>query len=185
MVELLSEHYASWVVEHVLRTFSTDGCSGNSDDIALSVQATRVFRAEQVLVESKFGTSTELARDWENRLPKGVGRCDGDASSSSGGSDDGSASCSNFSSAEDEFVNIVKSEGLGLIEDGSGLRKIRTFLRRNLSSVTKTRFQQLFEARAEWKKEDLLYYLVGLDGGESLLVKWARGTQGGTIFSKR
>ena len=174
VVAALNEHYVSWVVEHVLRTFSSEGCSGTSDHVALSVNAARFFRAEQVLVECNVGTSSELAREWKTRLPRGVGT--GAVQQEEGGEPN----------VEETFVNLVRQEGLGLIEqDGIGLRKIRTFLRRDLSIVTKTRFQQLFEARSEWTKDDLLYYLIGLEGGEGLLMKWARATQGGTVFSKR
>mgnify|MGYP001494515357 CR=1 FL=1 len=168
MVTALTDDYVPWDVEHVVRIFSVDGCSGTSDVVGLSAKAVRMFRAEQVLVESSnngsstSSTITELAREWSTRLPKGIEVEDAEKNNT--------------------FVALVKFEGLGLINGDH----IHTFFRRNLANVPLVRFQQLFQERTEWQKEDLLRYLIGLEGeGVTLLVKWARAGNGGTTFTKR
>ena len=168
VVATLQDTYASWIIEHILRSFSMQGCTDTSKVIGLNIQATRMFRAEQVLVESSSNgsstssTITELAREWSTRLPKGIEVEDAEKNNT--------------------FVALVKFEGLGLINGDH----IHTFFRRNLANVPLVRFQQLFQERTEWQKEDLLRYLIGLEGeGVTLLVKWARAGNGGTTFTKR
>jgi hypothetical protein len=177
MVSALEEHYAPWVVEHVLRSFSKHGSSSTTELVGLDIQLTQNFRAQQVLVEAGASNNSsavsELARDWASRLPDGA-HVDGEMVT-----DDEKSSNNNNSAEVSVFLSLIQQKGLGLV-DGD---RVRAFFREDLSTVPRVRFQQLFEEREEWCKEDLLPYLVGLEGaGESLLVKYTRGS---TKFTKR
>ena len=199
VVSALEENYAAWVVEHVLRSYTTEGCESAAETVSLSVLATRIFRAEQILFESNGDTyASQLAAEWSNRLPKGTDVREEEVAEMAkvakvakvaGDGKDQSEEQQEEDKSELGFIALVRKEGLGMIDGKNKL--VRKFSRKELSITPKIRFQQLFAARAEWRKDDLLSYLVGLDGGstekgaEILLVKWTRSGQGGAVFTKR
>ena len=71
------------------------------------------------------------------------------------------------------YLMLITPKGLAIIENGL----VKLFLERNLPEDTKTRFEQLFKAKAAWKAREIAPYVqkLCLNGGiDAVLLKWCR-----------
>lgn len=175
VVSALSDQFEPWVIEHVLRLYSTEGPNSVLTTIGLDERRTQTFRAIQLLERlgqtEKVLVST-IADEWARSLPSRLlPKVDGD----------------DYSHV---FTDLVRTEALALVNKEATGDICQRFFAQDLPLSAEERFEKLFEMQQKWEKEDLVSYLKAVPGDlASMLLKFTRSTNVGTggkiIYTRR
>ena len=174
VVAVLSDQFEAWVVEHVLRLYSTEDTDSVLMTVGLDERRTQTFRAIQLLErleQSEKVLISSIADEWVRSLPSRLApNIDRDANA-------------------EAFADLIKQEALALVsKEATGLMCQR-FFARDLPLSAEQRFEELFRMQQKWKKEDLVYFLKGVPGDlANMLLKFTRSTNvgtEGTIYTRR
>jgi hypothetical protein len=175
VVSALSGQFESWVVDHVLRLYSTEDTDSVLTTIGLDERRTQTFRAIQLL--ERLGQTekvlvSSIADEWAHSLPaRLLPKVEGDA----------------YAQA---FSDLVRTEALALVHKEATGDTCQRFFAQDLPLSAEERFQELFGMQQKWVKEDLVNYLKAVPGDlANMLLKFTRstnvGTGGETVYTRR
>ena len=178
IVEGLSGDFAPWVVEHVLRLYSSAGVRGTAATVGLHVRRVQIFRARQLLAGGEEHGVADIAARWADSLPANVAAATEKAAMEGNASPDADVE----ELQRQAFTSLVHSAALALVEHNQtrGEMVCAKFFRSELARVPAERFRQLFQRRAQWLKDDLVSYISDLQqpglSVDSMLLKFTRAT---------
>ncbi len=178
----LSGDFAPWVVEHVLRLYSSAGVCDEADTVGLHVRRVQVFRARQLLAGGGEHAVADAAARWADSLPAEIAAATEKAAEEANSSAGDDADVDVKVLQKQAFVRLVRTAALALVEHNNvrGEMTCTKFFRSELARVPAERFKQLFQRRAKWLKDDLVSYISDLQqpglSVDSMLLRFTRAT---------